>query len=588
MSGEATDQRIDPATPGQNLGAPQWLLAGGAVLALALLACLTFGQSAAEAAFPGINGKLFCQEGSAPGPATKAQNIFSINPDGTGRTLVTNTTVLDPANPAGGFANNSNVRVSPDGRNVVFTSNRVGNGLYVMNADGTGPATRLTDPATATGGFADLSSSWSPDGTKIFFTRSFPAANGEIYAMNADGSNQVNLTNIASQEVAPVMSPDGRKILFHSNLNPAPLSPGDRDIYSMNPDGSNVQNVTNDSISDRNDLYPNWSPDGTQFVFERLTTNFANSNIYKMNADGTGLTQLTFAISGLNRFPVWSPDGTRISFDSIRDTLPAPDPQNREVYTMNTDGSDVRRVTNAPLSDSQCDWQTIPRPAAIVPPPAAIAPTPVPPTPVPTEKFTAKLSLARATINRNDRVLDVLAPITSLASGRVDVELHAAGRRFRFTAPINSRDGRIRFRKQIPAAQANMGTGILTIGYRGDGDTRPQAVRLRAANQRADLQVTRPTLAANGRLRASGRISSRARGVVRVQLEYVADGKTTTLPLRAPISNGRWSLNEQLSQSARDAIARRSGTVHSYTLFTGYLPERMRGEMRSLQVLGPR
>ncbi|MCA1680879.1 MAG: hypothetical protein LC777_18990, partial [Actinobacteria bacterium] len=143
MSGEATDQRIDPATPDRNLGALRWLLAGGAVLALALPACLTFGESAAEAAFPGINGKLFCQEGSAPGPATRAQNIFSINPDGTGRTLVTNTNLLDPANPAAGFSNNRDVRVSPDGRNVVFSSNRVGLlSLYVMNADGTGTATR--------------------------------------------------------------------------------------------------------------------------------------------------------------------------------------------------------------------------------------------------------------------------------------------------------------------------------------------------------------------------------------------------------------------------------------------------------------
>ncbi|HWI06629.1 MAG TPA: hypothetical protein VNT54_03850, partial [Solirubrobacteraceae bacterium] len=98
----------------------------------------------------------------------------------------------------------------------------------------------------------------------------------------------------------------------------------------------------------------------------------------------------------------------------------------------------------------------------------------------------------------------------------------------------------------------------------------------------------RPTLAANGRLRASGRISSRARGVVRLQLEYFADGKTTTLPLRARIDDGRWSINERLSDSVRAAIARRVGTVHSYVLFTGYLPARMRGEMRSLQVLGPR
>ena len=57
---------------------------------------------------------------------------------------------------------------------------------------------------------------------------------------------------------------------------------------------------------------------------------------------------------------------------------------------------------------------------------------------------------------------------------------------------------------------------------------------------------------------------------------------------KARISNGRWSLNERLSQTVRTAIGQRTGTVHSYTLFTGYYQRRIRGEMRSFQVLGPR
>ncbi|MFP5362417.1 MAG: hypothetical protein ACLGI5_06785, partial [Thermoleophilia bacterium] len=56
----------------------------------------------------------------------------------------------------------------------------------------------------------------------------------------------------------------------------------------------------------------------------------------------------------------------------------------------------------------------------------------------------------------------------------------------------------------------------------------------------------------------------------------------------ARISDGRWSLNQQLPQTVRNEIARRTGTVHSYTLFTGYLLARMRGEMRSFQVLPAR
>ncbi len=219
--------------------------------------------------------------------------------------------------------------------------------------------------------------------------------------------------------------------------------------------------------------------------------------------------------------------------------------------------------------------------------PPAVTPGPAPATPTTTGKFAAKLSLARARIVRSDRMLDVLAPITSLASGRVKVELHAAGQRFRFTAAIDSTDGRIRFRKLIPKAQADLGTGIITIEYAGDADTKPQTVRLRAASQNANLNLSRPTIV-GGRLKASGTVSDKARGVVRVQVQYDYLGDTRVLRYRAQLENGKWELDEQLSPTVMPGIAGRQGTVHSYTLFTGYYPRRIRGEMRSFQVLGDR
>lgn len=206
----------------------------------------------------------------------------------------------------------------------------------------------------------------------------------------------------------------------------------------------------------------------------------------------------------------------------------------------------------------------------------------LPPPPEP-----AKLQLARATIFKSARVIDVLAPITRRASGTVSMQLYAAGRRHRWTAPINSTEGHIRVSEKIPAAQARMGTGILTIGYPGDPDTRPQTVRLRAANVPAALDARRPAIV-NGRLQAGGTVSRAARGVVRVQLQYFSGERTTTLEKYARISGGAWSLDAPLTPEEQAAIAARRGTVHSYILFTGYLKARMRGEMRSYQVLGPR
>lgn len=112
-------------------------------------------------------------------------------------------------------------------------------------------------------------------------------------------------------------------------------------------------------------------------------------------------------------------------------------------------------------------------------------------------------------------------------------------------------------------------------------------MRLRAANNHANLEVTRPTITPNGVLRASGTITGRARGVVRVQIEYVnrLTGQTVTIENKVRIANGQWRLNTQLSPTIRAQIAQRCGTVHSYTLFTGYFPLRIRGELESFQVL---
>ena len=201
--------------------------------------------------------------------------------------------------------------------------------------------------------------------------------------------------------------------------------------------------------------------------------------------------------------------------------------------------------------------------------------------------FPAKLEIARARVLGAARRLDVLAPITKRASGRVNVSFQAAGRTVRFTAPVSSTKGWVKIDRSIPAAQARLGTGILRLTYPGDADTQPQDVRLRAAAVHASLDAGRPTITAAGRLQASGRIASRARGVVRLQVLYEPRGQETrTLSFSARIANGRYSFDAPLEPDVRAQIATRRGVVHSYTLFTGYQAARMRGEMASFQVLG--
>lgn len=209
---------------------------------------------------------------------------------------------------------------------------------------------------------------------------------------------------------------------------------------------------------------------------------------------------------------------------------------------------------------------------------------PPPPPPGPKAKRSSKLALSRATIERARRQLDVVAQISALATGRVRLELFAAGKRTRFSAPIDRKRRRVALRRTIPAAQAKLGTGILTMTYGGDAGTRPLSVRLRAARRSAGLRAVRPSYRA-GVLRASGRISDRARGVVRVQLEFEKAGRTEMVQRTARIEDGRWTLTARLPPAVRARIAARGGTLDAYVMFTGDQGRRMRGEMRSYEVL---
>jgi Tol biopolymer transport system component len=567
--------------------------------------------------------------------------IFQVNPDGSGEIVLTSNDLRD-GSPA----------YSPDGTKIAFEAqlNNVAGEpanteIYVANNDGdlSGPdVKRLTfnkgalSNGTLNGVAAtDFSPSWSPDGTQIVFHSgrettfndggTTPARDFEIYKMSATEGESVTpatrLTFNRGQDAIPSWSPDGTKIAFQGFPpgNDSTQFPVNLEVFTMNPDGSGRTNVSNNPGTPDNPATAGinenengldrdiiWSPDSQQIAFSSTRSStvvgYENFDVFRAKRDGSAVAQLTSNPDAPEPAPftdfdaplVWSPDGTKILFATSRESNLSADVFS--AYTMNAVAGDTGPASVQPVTRvsqfQRCDWRALR--AQVVTPPPPPAPQPPPPPapqyqlPATGAPLTSKLSLARATINRSDRVLDVLAQITTKASGRVNVQLRAAGRTTRFTAAIDSRRGRIRFRKRIPLSQALVGTGILTIRYAGDADTRPQTVRLRAATRRADLTATRPTISASGQLRASGSISRAARGVVRVQLEYFVDGKTTTEEFSARIRSGRWSLREQLSQSVRDAIARRSGTVHSYILFTGYQGARMRGEMRSLQVLGNR
>jgi Tol biopolymer transport system component len=127
------------------------------------------------------------------------------------------------------------------------------------------------------------------------------------------------------------------RIAFDSTRN------GNEDIYVMNPDGSGVTQLTFDPAPDS---YPEWSADGRRIVFESQRD--GNPEIYRMNADGSGQMRLTNN-TDIDGAAAWSPDGTQIVFVSQRDG-------NEEIYKMNANGLGQTRLTNHSGSDTQPAW----------------------------------------------------------------------------------------------------------------------------------------------------------------------------------------------------------------------------------------
>jgi len=229
---------------------------------------------------------------------------------------------------------------SPDGRTIVFVSWRDGNGeVYAMDADGSAPRNLTKNPAK------DVRPAWSPDGRRIAFV-SGRDGNSEIYTMNADGSGKRNLTRDRARDLFPTWSPDGRRIAFlrgrlYSN-NPGGLGVHrfyGYHLYVMNADGSGLRRLTR-RITFRYQLV--WSPDGRTIYFGR----------YLVSTDGSGARRLPF----IPLTAVWSPDGRRIAFvDTPRSPLPSggccPSPRS-DIYVMNADGSGSRKLThNAGYND---------------------------------------------------------------------------------------------------------------------------------------------------------------------------------------------------------------------------------------------
>ena len=161
---------------------------------------------------------------------------------------------------------------------------------------------------------------------------------GDLWSIEPDGTDPVNVTNHDAFDFQGRYSPDGSKIAFASDRD------GDWDIYVMNADGTGeVEQLTDDPAHDQ---WPAWSPDGSSLAF--ASTREGGWALYVMNAGGTIWMPLDGGAPGMQ--PEWSPDGEQIAFVAIRSGDEA-----EQVYVVPAEGGDATRLTEEG-SNQQPTW----------------------------------------------------------------------------------------------------------------------------------------------------------------------------------------------------------------------------------------
>jgi Tol biopolymer transport system component len=289
----------------------------GSSLAISVAAVLP-----ASAVPAGINGKIaFSRYDST----THTRHMFAMNSDGTAPTQLTN----------GAGELDSGAAWSPDGSRIAFSRGTTASGsdhIFVMDADGTEQTQLTTDPHT-------IAPAWSPDGSKIAFERTNSADADGIYVMNSDGTGVIRLTD-QPHDHAPDWSPDGSRIAFQRK------DPDNNtfEIFAMDADGANQINLTHDWSG--NDEDPSWSPDGSKIAF--TSNRDFNPEIYVMDADGTNQVNMSSNAS-TDSSPAWSPDGSNIAFISGRDG-------SYDVFAMGADGADQTNLNSDAAADSAPGW----------------------------------------------------------------------------------------------------------------------------------------------------------------------------------------------------------------------------------------
>jgi Tol biopolymer transport system component len=281
----------------------------------------------------GFNGKIVTNSDNL---VTGTEQVYTVDPDGTDQQLVANNSETGHWSPDGTLISLFDRLLNPDDGSLIDLN------LSAQYPD-------LFLPCGV----------WTPDGARLAcegFGQSDPSLNGIYTVRSSDGGDLQRVTSAPFGDDCPAdYSPNGKRLLISNGA-----------LAVIHSDGNERQQITPQGMS-VNFCSGSWSPQGNEIVFSARVPNAQDfhSSIWVVHSNGTGLRHLPIdgpcggpfadpsAYGCFN--PVWSPDGRKIAFGRNQD-----DGQ-RDLYTVNADGSGLFQVTNTPdINEFNGDWGTHP------------------------------------------------------------------------------------------------------------------------------------------------------------------------------------------------------------------------------------
>jgi Tol biopolymer transport system component len=315
-----------------------------AVVAIAAVTALTAGSAAAKPR--GVNGKIVTNSDNL---VTGEEQVYTVDPDATDEQLTYN--------------NSEVTQWSPDGTRVVLVTQLEPSQLLLFNVDDSS-SVYFGLPFDRYPGLALFCGVWSPNGSRLAcegFGQTDPSLNGVYTLRSSDGGDLQRVTYDPNGDDAPSdYSPSGNRLVF-TRANDTTYA-----LYTVKLDGSGMKQITPDGM-DFNFGNGSWSPQGNEITFSAHVPNGDfHSSVWVVHFNGTGLRQLPIAGPCGGPFgdpttwgcfnPVWSPDGTKIAIGRSQG-----DDGQRDLYTVNADGSGLFQVTHTDdINEFNGDWGTHP------------------------------------------------------------------------------------------------------------------------------------------------------------------------------------------------------------------------------------